>query len=67
MLEALSSNFAGQAEETGAVNCGNEFRKRSGRNADVLLNVVNIERITTKDANADHSAASAIGAELQIQ
>jgi hypothetical protein len=64
VLEALSSNFAGQAEETRAVNRGNELRKRSGRNVDALLNVVNIECITTKDANADHSAASAIGAEL---
>jgi len=64
-LEALTGNFARQTEETRTVNCGNELRKRSDRNADALLNELNIERITAKDANADYSAASAIGTELQ--
>src|SRR5437899_4937124 len=66
VLKALTGNFARQTEETRTVNCGNELRKRSDRNADALLNVLNIERITAKDANADHSAASAIGSELQV-
>jgi hypothetical protein len=66
MLEALTGDFAWQTEETRTVNCGNELCKRGNRNADGLLNVLNIERIMAKDANADHSAANAIGAELQI-
>jgi hypothetical protein len=66
VLDALTGNFVRQTEETRAVNCGNELRKRSGRNADALLHVLNIECVIPKNGNADHSAPSAIGTELQV-